>query len=165
MSITRCTKKPIAVRMCGPWADTEESDAEISAFTGAENWAVHPRTRQAEVWDKLHSTWVKVELGQYVVEGVAGEYYPIDPKVREDTYDVEDATQAPADTAFTAGQIANALAELDGDYDDNLECSWSAGADGPVLRGTCTPGEAAGGDGRAVEWHAIIQLGPLPATQ
>lgn len=30
----------------------------------------------AFVWDRLHSTWVRVYAGQWVLRGTAGEYYP-----------------------------------------------------------------------------------------
>lgn len=41
----------------------------------------------AEVWDKLHSTWVGVKVGQLIVRGVEGEFYPVAPSVVEATYD------------------------------------------------------------------------------
>lgn len=45
----------------------------------------------AEVWDKLHSTWVGVKPYDWIVRGIKGEYYPVDGKVFENTYEpVED---------------------------------------------------------------------------
>ncbi len=45
----------------------------------------------AEVWDKLHSTWVGVKPYDWIVRGIEGEYYPVDGKVFENTYEpVED---------------------------------------------------------------------------
>lgn len=41
----------------------------------------------AEVYDKFHSTWVGVKVGQWIIRGVQGEYYPIDPDVLAATYD------------------------------------------------------------------------------
>lgn len=32
----------------------------------------------AEVYDKLHDTWIKVTPGQWIVRGAKGEYYPCD---------------------------------------------------------------------------------------
>lgn len=32
----------------------------------------------AEIYDKLHSTWVGVKTGQWIVRGAKGEYYPCD---------------------------------------------------------------------------------------
>lgn len=34
--------------------------------------------RRAQVYDKLHTTWINVETGQWIVRGVKGEYYPCD---------------------------------------------------------------------------------------
>jgi hypothetical protein len=41
----------------------------------------------AEVWDKLHDTWVTVKDGQWVIKGVKGEFYPIDEEALADTYE------------------------------------------------------------------------------
>lgn len=40
-----------------------------------------------EVYDRLHDTWVKVFLGQWVLRGVEGELYPCDHDVLLRTYD------------------------------------------------------------------------------
>lgn len=44
----------------------------------------------AEVWDKLHSTWVGVKLGQWIIHGIQGEFYPCDADVFEATYEEVD---------------------------------------------------------------------------
>jgi hypothetical protein len=41
----------------------------------------------AQVWDKLHSTWVGVKDGQWIIKGIQGEFYPCDPDVFEATYE------------------------------------------------------------------------------
>ena len=41
----------------------------------------------ASVYDKLHSTWVGVLKGQYIIRGLRGEYYPCDPEVFLDSYE------------------------------------------------------------------------------
>lgn len=40
----------------------------------------------ARVWDKLHSTWVGVKAGQWIMKGVKGEFYPCDDEVFVQTY-------------------------------------------------------------------------------
>lgn len=46
----------------------------------------------AEVWDKLHATWVGVKPNDWIIRGIQGEYYPCDGDVFVNTYDpVEDA--------------------------------------------------------------------------
>jgi hypothetical protein len=46
----------------------------------------------AEVWDKLHSTWVGVKAGQYIIKGMKGEFYPCDPEVFHSKYEPADET-------------------------------------------------------------------------
>ena len=41
----------------------------------------------AEVWDKLHSTWVGVKNGQWIIKGIQGEFYPCDEDVFKSTYE------------------------------------------------------------------------------
>lgn len=40
-----------------------------------------------EVYDRLHDTWVKFEVGDYIVTGIQGETYPCKPDVFEQTYE------------------------------------------------------------------------------
>lgn len=41
----------------------------------------------AQVWDKLHSTWVGVKIGDWIIKGVKGEFYPCDKNVFQETYE------------------------------------------------------------------------------
>lgn len=41
----------------------------------------------AQVWDQLHHTWVGVKVGDWIVRGVSGEFYPVDKDVMEQTYE------------------------------------------------------------------------------
>jgi len=57
---------------------------EMKLFTEGNFHPVDPEDRlddpeiTAEVYDKLHSTWIGVIPGQWIVRGVKGEYYPCD---------------------------------------------------------------------------------------
>ena len=42
------------------------------------------------VYDELHDTWVKYEPGDWVIKGVAGEFYPCKPEVFDKTYEYAD---------------------------------------------------------------------------
>lgn len=42
------------------------------------------------VYDRKHSSWIGVTDKQWVIEGVEGEFYPIDPNVLANTYDILD---------------------------------------------------------------------------
>jgi len=72
----------------------DEADyADVQAFAPKCFEAVDPRDRgddpdiHAQVWDRLHSTWVGVKPGMWIVRGIRGEFYPIDDGVLADTYE------------------------------------------------------------------------------
>jgi hypothetical protein len=84
----RYRKKPVevdAVRWTG------DNVAELAAFAGARFDTIDPRDRDddadASVFDVLHSTWVRVYPGQWVIKGVRGEFYPCAHDVFEQTYE------------------------------------------------------------------------------
>lgn len=59
-----------------------------------------------EVWDYLHSTWVGVKAGQFIIRGSKAEYYPCDPEVFHDKY-VEADGFIPLDPEYTVNVIIN----------------------------------------------------------
>lgn len=67
--------------------------AELADFTDDQFWYVEIANRiddpdiMAEVYDKLHSTWVGVKAGQWIIKGTKGEFYPCDPEVFEAKYE------------------------------------------------------------------------------
>lgn len=67
--------------------------AAISEWTGGLFADVAPPDRAenpeiiAEVWDRIHSTWVGVRRGDWIIRGIQGEFYPCDPDVFEQTYE------------------------------------------------------------------------------
>lgn len=87
----RYRKKPVEVEAV---QFTGDNWNEVAALTGGREFAeVHPEDWRddpdivAEVYDKLHSTWVGVKVGQWIIRGVQGEFYPCDPDVFEATYE------------------------------------------------------------------------------
>jgi hypothetical protein len=82
------TKRPVKVRT-REW--TGDNVEEMREFCGDAFRLVYdqPGGRRigAEVWDKLHTTWIKVYIGHHVVQGVRNEFYPIDGAVLEETYE------------------------------------------------------------------------------
>jgi hypothetical protein len=91
MTIRTATKKPITVRLV-QW--TGNNVDEVRGLTGAVLF--HPVDHvedefTAEVFDELHCSWVLVKTGQWIIEGVHGEFYPIDEQVLADTYVLEPA--------------------------------------------------------------------------
>jgi len=84
MTIREYRKKPLTVRAV-QW--TGDNESELHVFTGGRFQAVDPEDRGDDpaitgaVLDVLHSTWVGVKDGQWVIQGVKGEHYPIDEEV------------------------------------------------------------------------------------
>lgn len=88
MAVKRVRKKPVIVRVAGPWDGSARAFEELSGFTdGGFRVAAGGDGVTAEVWDKLHSTWVGVKNDQFILEGVQGENYPISPDVLQETYE------------------------------------------------------------------------------
>lgn len=99
-SVTRWRKKPVEVEAI-QW--TGENLADVQAFTGSALFgAVAPEDRSedpdmtAEVFDKLHSTWVHVYDGQWIIKGIQGEFYPIAADVLAATYDPAGTDEQPS---------------------------------------------------------------------
>lgn len=88
---TRFCKRPIeiyAIRFDGT------NHAAVSAFAPGCFETVNPEDRgddpdiTAQIWDYLHGTWVGVKDGQWIAQGVRGEFYPIADDVMGETYEV-----------------------------------------------------------------------------
>lgn len=85
-------KRPVIVEAI-QW--TGHNEQELRDWTGGKFETIPRADRvdpevDAEVWDKLHSTWVGVKTGQSVLRGVKGEFYPIDEEVLAETYELVD---------------------------------------------------------------------------
>lgn len=90
--VQRFRKLPVVVDAI-QWDGSNEE--EIAAWSADLFRQLEPEDRAncadpdatAEVFDKLHSTWVLVLPGQWVVRGVKGEFYPIAADVLAETYE------------------------------------------------------------------------------
>jgi hypothetical protein len=87
---SRWRKKPVVIDAIR-W--TGSNPAALRAFAGSHFGTVDPEDRgenpeqTAQVFDVLHSTWVSVFEGQWVIRGIAGEFYPIADDVFRATYE------------------------------------------------------------------------------
>ena len=45
---------------------------------GIDESSLNPSGWVAQVYDKLHFTWINVLIGQWIVRGAKGEFYPCD---------------------------------------------------------------------------------------
>ena len=100
MPAQKFRKRPIVIEAI-QWTDDNEAEiqawAGLSAGTDGQNLfnALDPEDRAncedpyatAQVFDRLHSTWVLVLPGQWVIRGVQGEFYPIAADVLAQTYE------------------------------------------------------------------------------
>lgn len=89
MTVTRFRRKPIVVHAL-QW--TGDNEIELREFTGGQFGATRIGDHMdpavtAEVYDSLHSTWVGMRTGQWVIRGVRRECYPIDEAVLAETYE------------------------------------------------------------------------------
>jgi hypothetical protein len=41
----------------------------------------------AEVWDKFHSTWIGVKVGNFIIRGTEGEFYPHEGELFKKNYE------------------------------------------------------------------------------
>ena len=93
---TRHRKRPVVIEAM-QW-DGNNSE-ELTAFAGPDFAVIdeddRPNTDDpdatAQVYDKLHSTWVLVFTGDWIIRGVAGEFYPCRDDVFRQTYEVAGA--------------------------------------------------------------------------
>ncbi|GAA0704793.1 hypothetical protein GCM10010193_69740 [Kitasatospora atroaurantiaca] len=95
----RFRKRPVVIDAI-QW--TGGNLAEVIAFTGPAVFdVIEPTDRiedpeqTAQVYDELHSTWVGVYTGHWIIKGIRGEFYPC----AEDVFAV---TYEPVPTAETA---------------------------------------------------------------
>lgn len=65
---------------------------QMKDFAGDKFEHIHPDDRiddaDAGIFDILHSTWVSVFPGNWIIKGVLGEFYPCDDTVFKQTYEV-----------------------------------------------------------------------------
>lgn len=89
ITVQRFRKKPIVIEAI---QFTGQNWDEVKAFTGEDRFGTISAGQavdlSAEVYDVLHSTWVGVKNGQWIIRGVQGEFYPIDETVLAETYDM-----------------------------------------------------------------------------
>ena len=88
--MSRYRKKPVVIEA---WQWTGENYAEIREFTAGSFSLANLADRAkdpditAEVFDELHSTWVGVHDGDWIIKGIKNEFYPCRPDVFAETYE------------------------------------------------------------------------------
>jgi hypothetical protein len=83
------TKRPVTVQAV-PF--NGDNYAEVQAFTGpgyfmqVRDSRLRPSDVVAEVFNAPHGEWVGVRVGQWIIRGVVGEFYPVDLDVLHGGY-------------------------------------------------------------------------------
>lgn len=84
----KAKKKPVVIEAI-LWDGT--NIASIKSF------AVHPSINiikvwkldgQLAVWNTLEVQWINCPVGHFIIKGIKGEFYPCEPKVFEQTYEI-----------------------------------------------------------------------------
>ena len=94
--ITRWRKKPVVVEAVRWTGDNVDAVYELAGCTHFDLLDEQQRRdcddpdATAAVFDKLHSTWVLVLDGQWIIKGVKGEFYPCADDVFRETYEAAD---------------------------------------------------------------------------
>lgn len=90
--MARYRKRPIVVDAI-QWTGDNLWEVQEFAGGGTYFWNLDPvdagddPEMTAEVYDKLHSTWVGVYTGQWIIRGIQGELYPCADDVFAETYE------------------------------------------------------------------------------
>lgn len=93
-------KKPVEVEAVQWGGDNAD---ELNQFAGSHFDVLDEQDRAnsddpeatAQVFDVLHSTWVLVYTGDWIIRGIQGEHYPCRPDVFQATYEPVAADSTP----------------------------------------------------------------------
>jgi hypothetical protein len=94
MGIVTVRKKPVEVQAVQWTGENVDEIFNLTTWRYFDVLASEDRANSddpdatAAVFDKLHSTWVLVKDGQWIIRGVKGEFYPCDPEVFAETYEL-----------------------------------------------------------------------------
>lgn len=75
------------------WQDPDGSHLDDPFFRIMHDWLAVGTSYDAQVYDFLHSRWIPLRTGDYVMKGVRGECYPCEKTVFEDTYDITERNE------------------------------------------------------------------------
>lgn len=80
----RFRSKPVEIEAIQATADNLK---ELQEFSTVREKDVDKPKQVAQVWDKLHDTWIQVYENQWIIKGTKGEFYPCDPEVFAEKYE------------------------------------------------------------------------------
>jgi len=83
--VKKFVKKPIIIE-AGQVAETQLLTFEHLPFCEKAQYNYSVSDGFA-VYDELHRTWVKFDVGDWIIKGIKGEFYPCKPDIFEQTYE------------------------------------------------------------------------------
>jgi hypothetical protein len=106
-------KRPIDVEAV-QW--TGDNLADVQKFTDLQFAELADEQKRggpmtAEVFDKLHATWVKLRTGDWILKGTQGEFYPCAKAVFESTYLPSDGEEFRTNAEILGMYRRNLLAQ------------------------------------------------------
>lgn len=78
-------KKPIVIEAL-LWDDSDEAADAVYDFMEDASWSINAGTRKIDIVT-LEGT-MSTDIGDYIIKGVQGEFYPCKPDIFEATYEV-----------------------------------------------------------------------------
>lgn len=85
--INHYIKKPVIIRAC-QW--TGENSAEMSVFLNQSY--ITTSINEKGLYIQTLEGLMKASVGDYIIEGIKGEYYPCKPDIFNETYEVCDGS-------------------------------------------------------------------------
>lgn len=85
--INHYVKKPVIIRAC-QW--TGKNSAEMSVFLNQSY--ITTSINEKDLYIQTLEGLMKASVGDYIIEGVEGEYYPCKPNIFHETYEVCDGS-------------------------------------------------------------------------
>lgn len=95
----KARKKPVVVRAIQWTGGNEEAVRKLAdaCFMSMDLPNRVSPEMTAEVFDRLHYRWIPLRTGDWVIEGIRGEFYPCERLVFTETYDWPIAEEAGSD--------------------------------------------------------------------
>jgi len=96
-------KRPIEVEAIQCHLYDDESVEAVEQFVGEENIGFYDDGLanagvggtaeggpHGQIYDRLHSTWIRFESGDWIIKDIQGEFYPIKDSIFRETYEPAD---------------------------------------------------------------------------
>jgi len=88
MPVVEAVKRPIKVTAV-KWTGVNLEEVEdFAQDDSGKCFDVEYAGFGAEVWDSVQEVWIAAHVGDWIVKGIKGEFYPVNDAVFQETYDL-----------------------------------------------------------------------------